>query len=262
MTSLRLSIEEVAFALGYVGGADTAAGFLTSLIGQHTPDDLSGRLTAASHSLVARELLTLASAPSEASLDPALRRAVESMMKGDDVLRATITNEGSDRAVSFFLTDSGAVQHELANGVVSHITLLEDTTQVREAVARILAPADFSDVAGEPIGRISVAQLRELRLQANTASASDLAPLLARTLSPSVAAAIATTMCDDSATWTVTLRLVTDEAGKPEANRGIFTMYVPRSGWLFDMSNDPMQATVYALNSYTAAVAAARLMAA
>ena len=62
-------------------------------------------------------------------------------------------------------------------------------------------------------------------------------------------------MRDASATWTVTLRLVTGEVGSVEANRGIFTVFVPQAGWLFDMSNNTMQAAVYALDRSVAAAA-------
>ena len=69
-------------------------------------------------------------------------------------------------------------------------------------------------------------------------------------------------MRDASASWTVTLRLITGEAGTVESSRGFFTVFVPDAGWLFDMSSDPLWASVYALHHSTAAAATARLMAA
>ncbi len=40
-----LSIEEMAFALGHAGGAETAAGYLTAITGQVTEDNMAGRLS-------------------------------------------------------------------------------------------------------------------------------------------------------------------------------------------------------------------------
>ncbi len=262
MITFNLSIEEVAFALGHVGGADTAAGFLSTLIGERPADELTGRLTAAGHSLLARGLLALAPSAAEATLAPALRRAMESMVRGEDVLRVTVTPPDGEQVVSFFRMDSGALRHEVKQGVVSELVLLEDAASVQRAVADLVAPADLRPTATGPAGRIAAAQLRELRQKANTSSPAELASWLAGTLPPDLALEIGAVMCDASATWSATLRLLTNEIGTVEANRGIFTVFVAEKGWLFDMSGDPAQAQaeVYPLDRSSAAAAVARLM--
>ena len=72
---------------------------------------------------------------------------------------------GRDRVVTFFLAGAGAVQHELVEGVVSEITLLDQAEQVCAAVADVVAPPDLLPAGAEPLGRVPVGQLRELRLQ-------------------------------------------------------------------------------------------------
>lgn len=260
MTMFKLSIEEVAFALGYVGGADTAAGFLSTFIGQRPVDELAGRLTAASHSLIARELLIPAPSLTEATLAPELRRAMESMVKGDNVLRVTLTGQNLDRIVTFFMLDSGAVRHELNHGVVSELILLEDSESVQRSIAHLVAPDGLSSAVTEPIGQIDAAQLRELRQKANTASPPELAASLVGSLPHKAATGISAVMCHASVTWSATLQLVTNEIGSVESSRGIFTAFVPESGWLFDMSGDPSLAQVYLLDRNIAASAVGRLM--
>ncbi len=259
MPDFRLAIEEVAFALGAVGGADTAAGFLTALIGPRPSEDLAGRMAAASHSLLARELLTTAPDFTEPTLHPTLRQAAESMMRGENVLRVTTTAATGARLVTFFLDGPGPVQHELIAGVVSHLTVLANTTQVSAEIAAIIAPlaADGASDA-EPLGRIPVAQLRELRVKAGTVSHAELAAEIAGIL-PEAAAALAAVMQDPAATWTATLRLSTGEAGTSEAGYGVFTVFVSETGWLFDLSTDTEWASVYALHHSNAAAATARL---
>jgi len=261
MTTFKLSVEEVAFALGYVGGADTAAGFLISLIGQHTAEDLTGRLTAASHSLVARELLASIPGTDEMVLDPAMLRVANSMVKGKDVLRVTASAAGGDQVVSFFLDGAEAVQHRFILGAVSQITLLDDLQQVASAVADVVAPASLPGPAAELVGRIPVDRLRELRVRAETTPPSELASLLPE-FPEAVTNAIVTVVGDAAATWTTTLRLVTGEAGSVESDRGFFTVFISGAGWLFDMGSDSMWATVYPLQHGSAVAAATRIMAA
>ena len=262
MIAFNLSIEEVAFALGHVGGADTAAGFLSTLIGQRPSDELTGRLTAAGHSLLARGLLLPAPSSAGATLIPELRQAMESMVRGDNVLRVTVTTTEREQVVTFFLMDSGAVRHELKQGVVSELVLLPDGETVQRSVAELVAPDGLSFTTTGPVGRIAAAQLRELRQKANSASPAELASWLAETLPRDLALELSAVMCHASATWSATLHLVTNEIGSVEASRGIFTVFVPERGWLFDMSGDPAQAQaeVYRLDRSSAAAAVARLL--
>ena len=50
----NLAVEEVAYAMGVLGGSETAHGFLASLLGERPKKEIEGRLLAASHSLVSR----------------------------------------------------------------------------------------------------------------------------------------------------------------------------------------------------------------
>ncbi|MGB9620495.1 MAG: hypothetical protein ACPL7K_08800 [Armatimonadota bacterium] len=260
MTTFNLSIEEVAFALGYVGGADTAAGFLSTLIGQRSADELAGRLTAAGHSLIARGLLVPAPASPGATLASELRQAAESMVKGDNVLRVTVTAAERDQVVTFFMSNSGAIRHELNHGVVSELVLLPNIESVQRSIANLIAPDRISSGATEPVGRMNAAQLRELRQKAGNASPAELASWLAGSLPFHIATRISTVMSDAASTWSATLQLVTNEIGSVESNRGIFTVFMPEEGWLFDMSNDPSFAEVYLLDRDIAASAVGRLM--
>ena len=77
---IQLSVEEVAFIFGYIGEHDFAAGYLHSIIGQQDSQNLSGRMTASSHSLLARGYLLVDDSLQESSLEPSIESIAQNIV--------------------------------------------------------------------------------------------------------------------------------------------------------------------------------------
>lgn len=261
MTTFALSIEEVAFAMGYLGGVETAAGFLTAITGKLPTDELTGRITAASHSLLARGLLILDSISARASLDPVLSQTIEPMLKGENSLRMSTTSNDIENTTTFFLDGVTPVRHRLIQEVVSQITLLDAI----EAVATEIAETVCHAVPDEPIdsvsiGTVQVDALRQVRLKTATVPASELIALLQNHLPKTAVARMVSDMSDAKAMWGTVLRLEAGNDGAVEANKGFFTVVVSDHGWLFDMTHDPAQADVFSLSATSVRQATMRLL--
>lgn len=250
MTIFQLSIEEVAFALGYLGGADAAAGYLTAISGQISADELAGRMTAATHSLLARELLIIDLVSDEVSMNPELREATAALMTGATSIRVTVTTHGLDEVVTFFLDGDRPVRHQLIQDVVAHLTLLPDTDAIADDAVRMLCPAGLKEVAELiQVGAVSADILRQVRSLAATTSGAQQMALWQRSLPLETAARLTSDFGDTRAIWGAVLRLSTAAGGTVEANQGFFTLALADHGWLFDLARDPARADVYVLNA-------------
>lgn len=260
MTVFQLSIEEVTFALGYLGGADAAAGYLTALTGQLSADELAGRMTAATHSLLARELLGIDPASGNASMNSSLREGIAALMTGENSLRVTVTTHGLDDVVTFFLDGDRPVRHQLIQDVVTRLALLPDMDAAAEDIVRMLCPVALQESAESiRVGVVPADILRQARLLAATASGAQQMVLLQRTLPAETAARLASDFSDTQAKWGAVLRLSTGAGETVEANQGFFTVALADHGWLFSLVTDPAQAEVYMLNAGSVQKATRRL---
>ncbi len=260
MTVFQLSLEEVAFAMGYLGGAKVAAGYLTAITGKLSSDELAGRMTAASHSLLARDLLVLDAATARASMEQELQQAIAALMTGENSLRVSATTDGLDNVVTFFLDGSRPVRHQLIQEVVTRLILMADMEAVALDIVRLLCPEGLPEqTSAARIGVMPVAVLQQARSQAMIASVAQLISLLQGALPLETAVRLASDFSDPQATWGAVLRLKAGTGGVLEANQGCFTVSLPEHGWLFDMATDPAQAEVFALSVRTVQQAALRL---
>lgn len=250
MTVFQLSIEEVTFALGFLGGADVAAGYLTAITGQLSTDELAGRVTAATHSLLARDLLIIDSVSGDGSMNPDLRETIAALMTGENSLRVTVTTQGLDEVVTFFLDGDRPVRHQLIQDVVTRLVLLPDIDAVAEDIVRMMCPVALEEPAESiRVDVIPADILRQARLLAATASAAQQMALLQRVLPVETAARLASDFGDAQARWGAVLRLSTGTGETLEANQGFFTVALADHGWLFDLASDPARADVYLLNA-------------
>lgn len=249
MTVFRLSIEEVTFALGYLGGADAAAGYLTAITGQLSADELAGRVTAATHSLLARELLTIDPTSGDASMNPELREGMAALMAGETSIRVTSSALGQDDIVTYFLDGVRPVRHQLIHDVMTRLELLPDMDAVAQDIVRMLCPVQLEDAAeAAVVGVVPADVLRQARLQAATASRAEQLALLQRTLPEETAARLASDFADSQAKWGAVLRLSAESGETVEANRGFFTVALTDHGWLFNLATDATQAEVNVLS--------------
>jgi hypothetical protein len=145
-TAIMLSIEELAYAMGVMGGTDTATGFLLGLLGPRPPLEVEGRLLAAAHSLVARGYLDFDVATSASWLTGELANIVELMIHSDYSLRLNRVTEKDEEVATLYVSDKGLVLHQILKGVVSHVEPIPDLETAQE---RCLTFFDLSDVNGD-----------------------------------------------------------------------------------------------------------------
>jgi|GEM_PF-5348998 len=149
MHNYTLSIEEFAFALGTVGGTEAALGFMTSTLGALPDHDRTSRLTAASHSLLARGLIRYDAAANLRSTEPPFKRMLLGVLQAIATIRCTRVHAGQTDAQTVFVSPGLAVSSQVINAVTITLDVVEHWAG---CVTRI---ADFiqaqSDTPAEPI---------------------------------------------------------------------------------------------------------------
>lgn len=241
--SFSLSIEEVAFALAAVGGSDVAAGFLQSVVGNLSPDQLSGRLTAASHSLLARQMLTIDLSEEQSSLSSDLAKIVSIFTGATSSIRCTKTHNAGEMTLTYFVAHNGCLEYSTEQGVVSHLTLYDSLSEI---LSRILEFVEGHENSRARVwGKVSGETLQLLRRLASERDEARLKKQIQQNLEDAVVDALATAMLDKQAIWGAILLLTTTFASPEiEANRGVFYLNTQDTTWLFDTTDNAAMLTV------------------
>jgi hypothetical protein len=162
-TEYRLSIEELAYLMGALGEPDIAGGFLVVLLGELTPSETEGRLYAASHSLMARDLLHVDTTTGEQEICEPLADMVRGIVYHDFSLRCSYVETGIERSAAFFVSENRIVQHVLEQQVVSNIEFAPTLENAAERCAHLfglkLVPQATS--MAKPLGAIAPSLLDE-----------------------------------------------------------------------------------------------------
>ena len=141
---LRLSVEELAFAIGAIGEAETAGAFLRVLLGTRCREEIDGRLLSASHSLIARGYLTFDLSEKERELDKQLAELVGVLAGCDFSIRCGRSVQDGEDVHSYFFKGDAIVEHRLSMDVVSELEHLPsaDIAMKRSLVFFGLGEAD------------------------------------------------------------------------------------------------------------------------
>lgn len=241
--SLSLSIEEVAFALAVAGDSDVAAGFLQSLVGDLSPDQLSGRLTAAGHSLLARRILTIDLSNQQSSMSTDLARIVSVFTSASSSIRCTKTLNAGEMTVTYFFDRNGCLEYVVEQGVVSHLTLFDSHSDV---LNRILEFVECRESRRARVwGKVNGESLQIMRRLASERDELSLKRHIQHSLDDAVVDALVASMLDRQAIWGAVLLLTTTSASPEiEANRGVFYLNTQDTSWLFDATDNSAMLTV------------------
>jgi hypothetical protein len=271
--SYSLSIEELAYAMGILGGAEAAGAFLAMANRQGPgevglqPDQVRARLMAASHSLIARQLLCVDVKCSTTTLEPAFEGTVKALLQNRYSLVCSASGPQGDLAVTYFFTQNEGAQpgavivawSELE--VVSHLDRLDGPDAVASHLCAVFdlpgISHTFSWETPAPDGKISVQALETARLKlarhpgeaVQTLEDGGLSPLLAGQLTNDLLA------CVLRGSLFVTGRPQTDGTPPPEraaggASEGLLFLKGQQHLWLFDLQPSaqptaPLEADVY-----------------
>ena len=158
MNSIRLSIEEMAYLLGVLGGGVQAGQFLRTTIGEKDDKEIEGRLISAAHSLLARGWLILEN-NQQKKIDGEIQRVLEQMLGSSYSLRFSKIQKGKEDIVAYFFHDSKILEHRIDSGAVCCLEAMNswddyfqrsasfleipDTIQFLEKEESIILPADL-----------------------------------------------------------------------------------------------------------------------
>ncbi|MEZ4713892.1 MAG: hypothetical protein R3A44_42300 [Caldilineaceae bacterium] len=240
--SYKLSVEELGFLMGYLGESAAAAGYLTSIIGAQAEENLTGRITAASHSLVARGLLRIGASAAETSLEPELAAFVQTIIAASASLRCEKLQGAEEDVLTIFLGPERRIAHNITNLVIAN---LDDVTAHgvtgRRVVEFIAPPHTESAPTAEPVGTMTLPNLEAMREQIEQKKFDAAATLLAQHVDAPIASEIVQTLSSDMVTWGSILLLETVDRTTEtplETNTGILYARTPAMLWLFSLHND------------------------
>ncbi len=244
----RLSVEELAFAMGFLGGSDVAAGFLEAAVGKQNTDNVSGRITAASHSLLARELLTLDLSDNTNELRSDLAALVKIMLSTDRSVRCQSLGAGEDRVLTCFMSDGAMVAHELEMGVVAKLEAIKDIAHLKNKIMSFIQPPE-DKAASNSIGRLSGDALQRVRQLIARGEMDKARILLGESLPEAVVQMLADDLAHDDVAWGTVLLVETapENSDTPlESNNGVLYASTPRNLWLFQfVPNDMVNVNVF-----------------
>lgn len=175
-----LSIEELAYAMGVLGGSEVATGYLMALLGERPQREMQGRLLAASHGLVARGYLDFDPVTGDKRLSPDLARTVGVLIQHDFLLRCTRAAAGQEKIVSFYIHGDQCVEHRLDKAVVAHVETLPDRGEIvhRSAAFFDLLSEDHPVEGVQSVGIISATLFEKIGQSSLNADARRIATQL------------------------------------------------------------------------------------
>lgn len=244
-STMALSIEELAYAMGVLGGTDAATGFLLGILGQRPRLEVEGRLLAAAHGLVARGYLGFDAAKGSSWLTQPLAAMVEPMVRNRYTVRLSRVRDGSEEIATLYVSDASSMFHQLHQGVVSHLQLIPDLASAEEQCRAFFALPEATETASAPLAQIPTGLLETLRRKDEARSVEEAATaLVSHGLESGWAAKLAEDSHNETGRGSV-VRLET-QGDEVVSCRGVLILRSARRSWLFDISaTDPDVLDVY-----------------
>lgn len=198
-TSFILAIEEQAYAMGVLGdGASNEQGniqvasdFLAALLGPRPRLETEGRLLAASHALVARDLLDFDADTGAKSLAPALASVLHPLLASDYSVRCARIANRQEQARAYYVSGPTIIEHSLHRQVAVRLETVADSASAAERCLQFWQlPADVTaPTSTEPLAVLPASLLETLRAQLGRVPNEEIAAQLRQAGMGAVAAA-------------------------------------------------------------------------
>jgi len=124
-----LSVEEVTLAMSMVSQPEIAHGLMVAQLGEIQQEESRARLLAAGHSLMARGWLTM-DTRGTMHLTDLLARIARVLSRADFSIRYSRSHRNADFSLSFHFGEGSIFVHRIEQGVVHHITEVQDIDAV------------------------------------------------------------------------------------------------------------------------------------
>ena len=245
LNSFQISHEELSVAMTLLGKSDEARGYLQSSSSLKSPEDLESRLIAASHSLIARDLIEVSN-DSGAILNARLKKLVQALLDNRFFIRCSKTVPGGQVFQNYFVNQEGVVLHKHANIVVSCLEEIPDVGTAAKYSYQFLGFPQNAFVSDAPSGSINTALLQNLNGMAVTSSKESIASQLENEgLLPEVAQRLADDFKSSEFKGSV-LKAITNSDGQPVSKQGFLFLKAPERFWLFEfVSEEPPLSRVF-----------------
>ena len=210
--SFRLSVAELAFAMAHSGNVEAAFGYLQTMLNIE-PERFNDWMTAASHALIARDLLEVHPDGSYGQLHPELHRAAQAIVHDLGTLRChrIRRNEESydEQFVTILFAGDLVLAHWIEQNVVAITQSLSAPSEAYDHIAAFIgAPASFLEAdPTRELQQLPMDELSQLRKSSSEMSPTQIAQELRRFLSAPWINTMADTLADPQAWWGDVLRV-------------------------------------------------------
>jgi len=230
-SKLSVSLEELAILFSLVGHPDKGKILLTSNYGELNPDEERGRLLAANHTLMAKQVLTLQNG--KPVLEKKIIKIIQSLITQDFLLRISRIEKGSEYVLAYYFQPSLVIEHTIQDAVIHHFRVIEDKKNIYSMGQEFLHMEDIK-VFDCPIIELSQQELEEVRELAAISSKKAQDVLLQKNVSQITAKLLSQDMKQDVCRGTV--MRVEEDGGIPIADQGFLLLKgKSRRAWLFEI---------------------------
>lgn len=232
--SYRLSVEELAFALGMLGGAEGASGFLRTVLGDRSQAELEGRLMAACHSLIARDLLKFDLQTQSKELDGNLAALVGILLQSDFSIRCSRSTVNGELLCTYFFRGRDTVEHRIVQEIISSVRLLRPPQAAAASSLDFFGLAKGTAGTTGPVGTIPVSLLEQLREQAASAREDHLTPPL---MAAGISAPLADRLAEDllATEYRGSVIRIDNRNGQMVSNKGFLILKGHERYWLLEI---------------------------
>lgn len=230
MGEFTLTVEEMALLFSLIGQPQTGQKLMAAYLGEITEAEARARLLAASHSLMARGLLTLG--PEGPLMDSSLAQTVKGLSRPNFSIRYSRSTQEAEFALAYHFYQDAILEHRLEQGMVHHLVEVPDASVVIKGGLLFFGLPQAQPFTAVPI-RMDIRSLLNLKdvedpaaVEASlrqTGAAEESLPLLAEDL--------ARPRYRGSA-----LRVQYDRQGNPYSENGFLLLHGPQRLWLISLS--------------------------
>ena len=161
----RLGLEELAMGISIAGFPEAAKGMLVANLGEMDKNEEHGRLMAANHSLMAKNLLFLEDDGPHLELD--FEKVVAALTQYDYTLRFSVGSGEKEEILAYYYKGKEIVKHENLQGVAHIFSFASGFEQVIEDSAAFLGISQHQE--GEyPKAEVEQSALDEAKVIAAT----------------------------------------------------------------------------------------------
>ncbi|WP_298818109.1 hypothetical protein [Chloroflexus sp.] len=230
--TLRISIEELALACILNGKAEEGNALIAGSLGRDvSQDELIGRLTSASHTLLGKGLLDL-SADGNVVGSPILTEVVDMMTSARCTLRYSLSSPEERRVLSYHFVGDSIYEHWIDTGVVHVITRVDAAEPV--TTCPLFFSLETFRPTPEAAGVIAESLFRQALRQKQVAEAENL-------LCPALPATICRPLSEDAVHTKAIgdVMLIHYQANRePVSDEGQLILFGAERFWVFHPTKD------------------------